>query len=133
MRYRHSTPAMGLHDGPDHRRPLHQTIRPRRSLSSLFLRFANGPAQLPVATHPPLSVKMAGAVVKRALLTWRSSRSLLWRFCSKGGITTAILANVPKEIIYLQCGHGTNRPCRNYMVLLDEPTRLLETFAAFDL
>ena len=53
--------------------------------------------------------------------------------CRKGGITTAILANVTEEIIYLQSGHGTNRPCRNYMVLRDEQTRPLETFAAFDL
>jgi hypothetical protein len=53
-----------------------------------------------------------------------------------GGITTAILAGVLEEIIYLtvteaQSGHSSARPGRNYMVLRNdsEPTRLLaETF-----
>ena len=77
---------------------------------------------------------MAGAAVKRCVTQLGVPVD---RFsgvsCRKGGITTAILANVPEEIIYLQGGHGTNRPGRNYMVLRNEPTRLLETFAAFDL
>ena len=50
----------------------------------------------------------------------------------KGGISTAIEAGVPEEILYLQSGHGHARAARTYMHL-QNPTRLYDTFRAFNL
>ena len=50
----------------------------------------------------------------------------------KGGITIAIEAGVPQEILFLQSGHGQTRAARRYMNFTD-PARLFETFQAFDL
>jgi hypothetical protein len=50
----------------------------------------------------------------------------------KGGLTTAISAGVPEEIVYLQSGHGMRRAARAYMHLLD-PALLFATYQAFGL
>ena len=50
----------------------------------------------------------------------------------KGGLSTAIQAGVEEVVLYLQSGHGPERAARRYMQLLD-PTRLMETYLAFDL
>ena len=50
----------------------------------------------------------------------------------KGGITIAIEAGVPEEILFLQSGHGQTRASRRYMNFTD-PARLFETVQAFDL
>ena len=71
-----------------------------------FSRFDNGPGQLPVATHTELSVKMAGAAVKRYVTQVGVPVDCFSGVsCCKGCITTAILANAPEEIIYIQSGH----------------------------
>jgi hypothetical protein len=100
----------------------------------LFPRLANGPGRVHVATDEPMSVNMITEAVKQ-MVTREGLDSTLFSgiSCRKGGLTTAILAGVPEEILYLQSGHGSNRPGRNYMILRNNPTRLLETFAAFDL
>ena len=50
----------------------------------------------------------------------------------KGGLTTAISAGVPEEIVYLQSGHGQTRAARAYMHLQD-PALLFATYQAFGL
>ena len=50
----------------------------------------------------------------------------------KGGITIAIEAFVPEEILFLQSGHGQTRAARRYKNFTD-PAHLFETFQAFDL
>ena len=100
----------------------------------LFSRLANGPGRVHVATDEPMSVNMISEAVKQMVaLAGLDSALFSGTSCCKGGLTTAILAGVPEEILYLQSGHGSNRPGRNYMILSDNPTRLLETFAAFAL
>ena len=50
----------------------------------------------------------------------------------KGGLTTAISAGVPEEIVFLQSGHGQTRAARAYMHLQD-PALLFATYQAFGL
>ena len=50
----------------------------------------------------------------------------------KGGITIAIEAGVPEEILFLQSGHGQTHAARRY-INFTNPARLFETFQAFDL
>ena len=50
----------------------------------------------------------------------------------KGGITIAIEAGVPEEILFLQSGHGQTHTARRYMNFTN-PASLFETFQAFDL
>ena len=50
----------------------------------------------------------------------------------KGGLTTAITAGVPEEIVYLQSGHGQTRAARAYMHFQD-PALLFATYQAFGL
>ena len=50
----------------------------------------------------------------------------------KGGLTTAISADVSEEIAFLQSGNGQTRAARAYMHL-QEPDSLFDTFRALGL
>ncbi len=50
----------------------------------------------------------------------------------KGGLTTAIAASTPEEIISLQSSHGQTRAARACMHLHD-PARAFDTYRAFSL
>jgi hypothetical protein len=81
----------------------------------------------------PLSTQLFGDGVRRMVsLCQGDPRHFSGISTRKGGLTTAIAARVPEEIIYLQSGHGQTRAARAYMHLQD-PARLFDTYRAFGL
>jgi hypothetical protein len=99
----------------------------------LFARFQNGPGGSHVSSLVPLSRQMIGDGIRRMLGQCGADVSHFSGISArKGGLTTAISAGVPEEILFLQSGHGQARAARNYMHLQD-PARLFDTFRAFGL
>lgn len=85
------------------------------------------------ALDDPCSRQMISDGVKRAVASLGIDPTQFSAISArKGGLSTAIEAGVPEEILYLQSGHGMQRAGRSYMHLRS-PTRLLATFEAFRL
>ena len=72
------------------------------------------------------------AVRRMAALCEGNPRNFSGISTRKGGLTTAISAGVPEEIVFLQSGHGQQGAARAYMHLQD-PALLFATFEAFGL
>jgi hypothetical protein len=99
----------------------------------LFARLLNGPGGSHHSSCIPLSRQMIGDGIRRLLAQCGADVSHFSGISArKGGLTTAISAGVPEEILFLQSGHGQARAARNYMHLQD-PARLFDTFRAFGL
>ena len=99
----------------------------------LFSRLINGPCGSHTTSFSPLSAQMIGDGVRRLLAQCGADTSRFSGISArKGGLTTAISAGVPEEILFLQSGHGQARAARHYMHLQD-PARLFDTFRAFGL
>jgi integrase len=99
----------------------------------LFAKLANGPLACHVASTEPMTHQMVRDGVRRmAALCNGNPKNFSGISARKGGLTTAISAGVPEEIVFLQSGHGQTRAARAYMHLQD-PARLFDTFRAFGL
>lgn len=85
------------------------------------------------ATGQACTRQMVSEAIKHAVGLVRRDPGLFSGISArKGGLSTAVAAGVPEEILYLQSGHGMARAGRRYMAL-PEPSRLYETFKAFRL
>ena len=110
-------------------------LRPaaRCSCPSLFPLMRCGPGGATVATDRPCSRQQAGDMIRWAVTQAGCDAARFSGISArKGGISVAIDAGVCEAILYLQSGHGMGLPARAYMHL-QQPARLLETFAAFEL
>jgi integrase len=101
--------------------------------SPVFPRLLQGPSHGYHASTLPMSGQMVRHAVRRmAALCQGNPEHFSGISARKGGLTTAISAGVPEEIVYLQSGHGMRRAARAYMHLLD-PALLFATYQAFGL
>ena len=96
-------------------------------------KLAIGPLASHITSTDPMSAQTVRHCVRRmAALCNGNPKNYSGISAHKGGLTTAISAGVPEEIVFLQSGHGQTRAARTYMHLQD-PDRLLDTFRAFGL
>jgi integrase len=103
------------------------------SCAPLFPRLAPGTNPTYSAASLPMSGPMVRDAVRRmAALCQGNPRNFSGISARKGGLTTAISAGVPEEIVFLQSGHGHHGAARAYMHLQD-PALLFATFQAFRL
>ena len=103
------------------------------SCSPVFPRLRLGPGAVYQPTSTPMTGQMVRDAVRRmAALCQGNPDNFSGISARKGGLTTAISAGVPEEIVYLQSGHGMRRAARAYMHLLD-PALLFATYQAFGL
>ena len=99
----------------------------------LFPVLRNGPQNIAVATFQHRSPQQISSGVKRVCAHFGANPAYFSGVSTrKGGLTIAIQAGVPEEILFLQSGHGQTRAARRY-ISFTEPSRLFETFQAFDL
>ena len=99
----------------------------------LFPRCMSTRAGLTTASNRPMSTQMVGDAIQNAVASVGFDPALFSAVSArKGGISAALDAGVPEEIIFLQSGHGHARPARVYMHL-QHPDRLYDTFRAFRL
>ena len=99
----------------------------------LFPKTRRGPGRVAVASEERMSRQMVSDAIRRAVGSVGCSGAHFSGISArKGGLSTAIQAGVEEVVLYLQSGHGPERAARRYMQLLD-PTRLMETYLAFDL
>ena len=104
-----------------------------KSCPPVFSKLVNGPHGLHVTSSEPMTSHMVRDCVRRmAALCNGNPKNFSGISARKGGLTTAIAAGVPEEIVYLQSGHGQLRAARAYMHFQD-PARLFDTFRAFGL
>jgi integrase len=103
------------------------------SCPPVFPRLAPGAHPAYTANSQPMSGSMVRDAVRRmAALCDGNPRNFSGISTRKGGLTTAISAGVPEEIVFLQSGHGQQGAARAYMHLQD-PALLFATFEAFGL
>ena len=99
----------------------------------VFPRLVLGPGSVYTASAQPMTTQMVRDAVRRmAVLCQGKSEHFSGISARKGGLTTAISAGVPEEIVFLQSGHGQRRAARAYMHLQD-PALLFATYRAFGL
>jgi len=99
----------------------------------LFPVLQNGPQNIAVATFQHRSSQQISSGVKRVCAHFGANPAYFSGVSTrKGGLTIAIQAGVPEVILFLQSGHGQTRAARRY-ITFTEPSRLFETFQAFDL
>ena len=99
----------------------------------IFPCLTNGPGSVCSASPRPMSGQMVRDAVRRmAALCQGNPKHFSGISARKGGLTTAISAGVPEEIVFLQSGHGQRRAARAYMHLQD-PALLFATYRAFGL
>ena len=99
----------------------------------VFPRLAPGSCSTACASATPMSSQMVRDAVRRMAARCQGDPSHFSGISArKGGLTTAISAGVPEEIVYLQSGHGQTRAARAYMHLQD-PALLFATYQAFGL
>jgi len=100
---------------------------------AVFPRLVVGPGSVFHASATPMSTQMVREAVRRmAAICQGDPAHFSGISARKGGLTTAISAGVPEEIVYLQSGHGQTRAARAYMHLQD-PALLFATYQAFGL
>ena len=99
----------------------------------VFPRLVLGAGSLHRASAEPMSPQMVRDAVRRMAALCQGDPSHFSGISArKGGLTTAITAGVPEEIVFLQSGHGQTRAARAYMHLQD-PALLFATYQAFGL
>ena len=104
-----------------------------RTCAPVFPRLAPGNNHTYSAASLPMSGSMVRDAVRRmAALCQGNPKNFSGISARKGGLTTAISAGVPEEIVYLQSGHGHHGAARAYMHLQD-PALLFATYQAFRL
>jgi integrase len=97
----------------------------------VFPRLVLGTSSVFTASAAPMSNQMVRDAVRcMAALCQGDPTHLSGISARKGGLTTAISAGVPEEIVFLQSGHGQTRAARAYMHLQD-PALLFATYQAF--
>ena len=99
----------------------------------VFPRLVSGAGAGHYADDRPMSGTMFRDAVRRmAAFCQANPRHFSGISARKGGLTTAISAGVPEEIVFLQSGHGHSAAARAYMHLQD-PALLFATYQAFRL
>jgi hypothetical protein len=84
----------------------------------VFPRFVLGTDSVFHASASPTSTQMVRDAVRRMTALCPGDPSHFFSISArKGGLTTAISADVPEEIVYLQSGHGQTRVASAYMNL----------------